>query len=143
MERVKVKSSNINAIGYDEITKTLEVEFVNGGIYQYKEVPKEIYEGFIKAESVGKYFFAKVKNANYAYLKVEKYITLIKSADVQQDEGLNTATFALDEVIKKEMPNITIQNDMYDKSVIVKTDKVFYEKNKDLFKRAGYVEKTK
>ena len=138
MERIKVKSSNISSIGYDELTKTLEIEFANGGLYQYKEVPKEVYEGFNKAESVGKYFFSAVKAKNFAYLKVERFITLIKRADVQQDEGLNTATFALEDIVKKEMPNITYQNDMYNKSVIIKTDKAFYEKHQDVFKRAGY-----
>lgn len=71
MERMKVKSSNINSIGYDELTKTLEVEFSNNGIYQYKEVPKEVYEGFSKAESIGSYFAKNVRTKGYTYLKIE------------------------------------------------------------------------
>lgn len=69
MERKLVRSSNIKSIGYDEETKTLEVEFTNGGIYQYKEVPKEIYEGFSKTESIGSYFAKSVKAKGFAYLK--------------------------------------------------------------------------
>ena len=74
MERKPVESSNIKSVGYDEVTKTLEIEFKGSGVYQYKGVPKEIYEGFSKAESIGKYFYAKVKS-NREY-KFEKVVTL-------------------------------------------------------------------
>lgn len=80
MERIPVKSSNIKSIGYDEATKTLEVEFSNSGIYQYKEVPKEVYEGFSKAESIGSYFAKSVKAKGFAYLKVTP-ITLKKTSE--------------------------------------------------------------
>lgn len=33
MERVKVSSSNIRSIGYEESTKTLEIEFKQGSVY--------------------------------------------------------------------------------------------------------------
>jgi hypothetical protein len=72
MERIKVKSSNISSIGYDAATKTLEVEFSNSGVYQYKEVPKEVYEGFSKAESIGSYFAKSVRAKGFSYLKVEQ-----------------------------------------------------------------------
>ena len=38
MERQEVDSSNIDAVGYDETTQTLEIEFRNG-VYQYEDVP--------------------------------------------------------------------------------------------------------
>lgn len=81
MERLPVKSSNIKTIGYDEATKTLEIEFTNSGVYQYKGVPKEIYEGFDKAESIGKYFYANVKS-NRTF-KFEKVVTILKPEDVE------------------------------------------------------------
>lgn len=55
-----VTSSNIKAIGFDGIG-TLRVEFLNGGIYDYSEVPVEVYDACLKADSVGKYFSANIK----------------------------------------------------------------------------------
>lgn len=59
MERKKVKSSNINSIGWKD--NILEIEFHNGGIYQYKNVNEEIYKAFMDVESKGKYFSQYIK----------------------------------------------------------------------------------
>lgn len=70
MERKAVDSSNIVSIGYDPATKVLEVEFHYGGaIYQYFEVPQEIYDGLMAAESQGKFLNASVKGT-YEYERV-------------------------------------------------------------------------
>lgn len=57
-----VKSSNINAVGYDADKKELQVEFKGGGVYAYDEVPPEVHEALAAAESVGKHFHAHVKD---------------------------------------------------------------------------------
>jgi hypothetical protein len=69
MERQAVTSSNIASIGYDEATSTLEVEFMHGGVYHYFDVPQREYEGFMSAESHGKYLAANIKG-RYRYSKV-------------------------------------------------------------------------
>jgi hypothetical protein len=56
MERVAVSSSNLSSVGYDAESQTLEIEFHNGGVYQYAGVPEEVYEGLLSADSQGKYF---------------------------------------------------------------------------------------
>ena len=56
MQRVPVSSSNIASVGYDDNTHTLEVEFHSGHVYQYFDVPKDVYDGLLTAGSVGKYF---------------------------------------------------------------------------------------
>lgn len=61
MERTPVKSSNVKAIGYDADNKVLEVEFHNGGLYQYKQVPKLVYNRLMTAESIGKAFVSSIK----------------------------------------------------------------------------------
>lgn len=61
MQRVPVSSSNIASIGYDEAAKTLEIEFHTGSVYQYLNVPIEIYRGLLKAGSPGGYFRNHVK----------------------------------------------------------------------------------
>lgn len=69
MERSHVESSNIESIGYDSQNQTLEIEFLNGSIYQYFDVPEQIYEGIMQADSHGKYLAANVKGY-YRYSKI-------------------------------------------------------------------------
>ncbi|MDD5183659.1 MAG: KTSC domain-containing protein [Paludibacter sp.] len=69
MERKPVKSSNIAAIGYDDSSATLEIEFLNGSIYQYFDVPDHIYKEIMGADSQGKYLAANIKG-NFRYSKV-------------------------------------------------------------------------
>jgi hypothetical protein len=56
MNRIPVKSSFLAAIGYDEASKTLEVEFKNGKIYQYLEFPAEEFAALRAAESLGAHY---------------------------------------------------------------------------------------
>jgi hypothetical protein len=62
MKKTNVTSSNIDSIGYDEKSKTLEIEFKKGGIYQYSNVPKELFTSLMKASSHGRFFHAKIKD---------------------------------------------------------------------------------
>lgn len=55
MKRYSVDSSNVVSIGYEPTTATLEVEFYNGSIYQYFDVPEAIFQDFMNAPSKGKY----------------------------------------------------------------------------------------
>lgn len=69
MKREHVESSNIESIGYDSSSQTLEIEFLNGTIYQYFDIPESIYQGLIDADSHGKYLAANIKGA-YRYSRV-------------------------------------------------------------------------
>ena len=62
-------SSNIAAAGYDEVTRTLEIRFLNGATYRYTDVPKEIYEGMWKADSMGKFVHSNIAS-KYKFAKV-------------------------------------------------------------------------
>jgi hypothetical protein len=55
MELIKVDSSMIYAFGYDEQQQVLEVVFKRTGVYRYRDVPKQIYEGLLEANSKGSY----------------------------------------------------------------------------------------
>jgi hypothetical protein len=68
MKRYSVDSSNVASIGYDPATVTLEVEFKNGSIYQYFDVPEAVFQEFINAPSKGK-FLATIKGS-FRYAKV-------------------------------------------------------------------------
>ncbi len=56
MERKRINASNIRSVGYDERNRMLEVEFSNGGIYQYSGVSAEVHRRFMNAPSPGSYF---------------------------------------------------------------------------------------
>jgi len=69
MTRIPVTSSNVESVGYDQNTQTLEVEFKNGYIYQYFDVPKTIYNSMVNANSAGKYLISNVKGV-YRYARL-------------------------------------------------------------------------
>ncbi|CAM3720491.1 KTSC domain-containing protein [Rahnella victoriana] len=62
MQRVNVVSSNILSIGYDPNTDTLEIEFLNGGIYEYYNVSQDIHIELMNAPSIGSYFNRNIRN---------------------------------------------------------------------------------
>lgn len=64
-----VVSTEIKWIGYEEKQNMLQVEFIEGGIYQYSNVPKYVFEDFLNAESHGCYLEQHIKG-RYPYRKV-------------------------------------------------------------------------
>ena len=69
MDRTRVTSSNIAEIGYDEISKTLEILFRSGGLYQYFGVSTKEYSELMKANSHGRYFLSHIKG-KYRYKRI-------------------------------------------------------------------------
>ena len=69
MNREPVVSSNVAAIGYDEPSQTLEVEFTNGAVYQYYNVTQAVFEQFQQAGSKGQFLAYQIKNM-YPYSRV-------------------------------------------------------------------------
>lgn len=67
---VPIISSNLESVGYDKSANDLIVQFKGGGKYKYLGVPNIIYEGFMKADSKGKYFAQNIKNGGYQFQKV-------------------------------------------------------------------------
>ncbi len=62
MTRTAVTSSNLRSVGYDPASQTLEIEFKNG-VYQYADVPLEVYEALMASTSLGRYFIQNIKDA--------------------------------------------------------------------------------
>jgi hypothetical protein len=61
---IAVDSSMANAVGYDEESQVLQIEFANGAIYQYAGVEPETWEGLHDTDSIGRYYNAEIKG-NY------------------------------------------------------------------------------
>ena len=72
-EMVKVESSNINAVGYDMSFGSLIVEYKSGSKYQYKNVPYELYENLLKAESKGRFVNENVKS-KFEYNRISEEV---------------------------------------------------------------------
>jgi len=71
MFREPVSSSVIAAIGYDEDSETLEVEFASGAVCSYRGVEQDVYEAFRLAPSKGKFFNRHIRDA-YPWENVER-----------------------------------------------------------------------
>ncbi|WP_298117033.1 KTSC domain-containing protein [Flavobacterium sp.] len=62
MERDYVESKMIRSYGFDSLTSTLEVEFNNGAIWQYFDVPENLYYEMKASSSCGKFFNANIRD---------------------------------------------------------------------------------
>jgi hypothetical protein len=62
MERKRLNSSQIRAVGYDVSSQTLEVEFPNGSIVQYSRVPPEVHRRLMAAPSPGSFFQDRIED---------------------------------------------------------------------------------
>src|SRR5438874_2620882 len=60
MQRKRVNSSKLRSVGYDEATRTLEVEMSNGQVYQYVGVYPEVYRRFMAAPNPTSFFDDKI-----------------------------------------------------------------------------------
>lgn len=60
MMNQSVISTNIKHIGWSE--ETLYIKFKSGDVYSYDEVPLEVYQQLVTAESVGQSFHKLIKN---------------------------------------------------------------------------------
>lgn len=63
MKRTSVSSLNFASIGYDPENMILEIEFNNGGIYQYFDIPESEYNWLMAADSKGRYFNVNIKDS--------------------------------------------------------------------------------
>ncbi|WP_166355076.1 KTSC domain-containing protein [Phytoactinopolyspora limicola] len=61
MRRRPVASSVIESVGYDAASRTLEVAFHSGYVYQYLDVPEFDVAGLLRAESKGRFINERIK----------------------------------------------------------------------------------
>ena len=56
MEMIRVNSSAINAVGYDQSARRMRIIFEQGHSYDFCNVPPHVYDALIKASSKGAYY---------------------------------------------------------------------------------------
>ncbi len=78
MQLISVKSSTIGQIGFEENTtmslgskpiNIMRIVFISGNIFDYYGIDQKVFQEFVKAESIGKFFHANIKD-KYQYEKV-------------------------------------------------------------------------
>jgi KTSC domain len=69
MSRIPVDSSTVNSVLYHSDSSTLEVEFKNGNVYQYFDVPEAVYTEFMTSDSKGEFLAKQIKGA-YRYARL-------------------------------------------------------------------------
>ena len=63
-----VESSNIQAVYFNE--EGLYVKFHNGGVYNYPDVTDTLYNDFVTAESLGKFFHKNIKSLDFNKVEI-------------------------------------------------------------------------
>ena len=69
MERKRISSSRIRAVGYDAQKQVLEVEFSDGRVVSYRGVSGEVHRQFVNAPSPISFFDDKIAE-NYPETRV-------------------------------------------------------------------------
>jgi lysyl-tRNA synthetase class 2 len=60
--REHVQSSGLASIGYSKRRHILEIEFVNGAVYRYVDVPPSVYRDLVSAESKARYYVLNIRH---------------------------------------------------------------------------------
>jgi hypothetical protein len=66
---IAVRSSNLRAVDYNPLTLTLTIQFRGGRVYEYYNVPQNIFDGLLAASSKGKYHHRHIKE-RYRYCRI-------------------------------------------------------------------------
>lgn len=130
MKRVSVASTNINSIGYDAERQILEIEFRNGGVYQYFGVPKKTHQDILISGALSRYFSENIKN-QYDYIKLsddpyrESEFTVYLSKLIQANDQFSKVSL---EPSFKDEQDSTLRPDIVceyqNKTLIIQTKKV-------------------
>jgi hypothetical protein len=60
VDRKRVNSSKLRSVGYDEKSRTLEIEMSNGQVFQYVGVYPEVYRRLMAAPNPTSFFDDKI-----------------------------------------------------------------------------------
>jgi KTSC domain len=68
--RQHVESSALRSVGFSKRRHILEIEFTNGAIYRYLDVPPSVYRDLLSADSKARYYDLNIKR-NYQSIRVK------------------------------------------------------------------------
>jgi ankyrin repeat protein len=101
MHRAPISSGNICSIGYDSGSKTLEIEFNDGAVTQFLNVPLSVYTALMEAESKTDYYQTSIA-FNYAFRRIWRNLDelFLAIADVlvsEREQPINVHTRGFEE----------------------------------------------
>ena len=70
MRLIPVHSSSIRAVGYDEEREILYIRFIDGDLYEYREVPADEVIDLFQAKSIGWFVNKRIK-PQYKYRRLK------------------------------------------------------------------------
>lgn len=66
---IDVNSSCLSAVCYNARNRVLKIRFCSGDVYQYEDVPENIFDNLLDSASLGQYFNYYIKDVfNFSYL---------------------------------------------------------------------------
>jgi hypothetical protein len=71
IRRQPVNSTALAAVGYSQTRRALEIEFRNGAIYRYLDVPPSVYHDLMRAASKARYYDENIRR-KYRSLHVRR-----------------------------------------------------------------------
>lgn len=71
MDREPVESEALRSVGYDPRARILEIEFSDGDVYRYFDVPPELHLDLMRAPSHGAFFARRIRDAGFDYREAE------------------------------------------------------------------------
>jgi hypothetical protein len=66
--REPVQSSAIAKVGYSKRRHVLEIEFVNGAVYRYLNVPSTVHRDLMSAESKARFYDSNIRKHYRSFL---------------------------------------------------------------------------
>ena len=67
MELMRVSGTNIHAIGYEEDSASMQIQFTNGDVYAYQNIEPDTYAAMLNGDP-GRYFASIIKPQRYKYI---------------------------------------------------------------------------
>lgn len=80
---IPVRSSSIHHVGYDPESQRLLLEYEGGRLYEYLDVPEDVYVDLMQAASMGRFVNYAIK-PHYHYHEIDK-----RPAWVQEKDGVS------------------------------------------------------
>ena len=67
MERTPLESAVLKSVRYDALHGTLDIELRSGAVYRYFDVPPEVHQGLLTADSRGRFYDRAVKKHGFRF----------------------------------------------------------------------------
>jgi predicted XRE-type DNA-binding protein len=100
VRRKSLSSSTMRSVGYDAAAKILEIEFPDGDVYRYFEVPPEIWRAFENAPSKGLFFSGEIRD-RFSFERVGKTRSRRSVKEMDVNTGPSSSTYRTRSAVRR------------------------------------------